>query len=213
MPDEEFMNSSGWQPENFASMNPMSQQGGGMRVTGWSFVVALATILPIATYANSAPTPAQPSASRTEDATIRLLMAATISPGAEALWNAVAVTVSKDGTDEEAPKSDEDWDAIRRRAVNMNEAVDLLLVRDRHVAPPGAKAANPEFELAPDRIEALIAEDWSDWSAKVQALHDVVVQAIDAIDAHDVEKLTTVGGDIDVACENCHVKYWYPDEI
>ena len=36
--------------------------------------------------------------------------------------------------------------------------------------------------------------------------------ALQAADARDVEKLFASGDEIDRACENCHVKYWYPND-
>jgi hypothetical protein len=36
--------------------------------------------------------------------------------------------------------------------------------------------------------------------------------ALKAIDARDKEALLDSGDAIDQACENCHVKYWYPNE-
>jgi hypothetical protein len=33
---------------------------------------------------------------------------------------------------------------------------------------------------------------------------------LDAIDAKDPQRLFDVGGEIDEACEACHLVYWYP---
>ena len=32
-----------------------------------------------------------------------------------------------------------------------------------------------------------------------------------AIDARDAAALTKAGGHLDEACEQCHLKYWYPN--
>ena len=37
--------------------------------------------------------------------------------------------------------------------------------------------------------------------------------ALDAIDAKDPNRLLEVGGEIDEACEACHLVYWYPPDL
>jgi hypothetical protein len=41
----------------------------------------------------------------------------------------------------------------------------------------------------------------------------VSLQALEAIDAKDAKRLLDVGGDIDAACEACHLVYWYPPDL
>ena len=38
------------------------------------------------------------------------------------------------------------------------------------------------------------------------------VPALKAIEAKDAQGLWDAGGKIDMACENCHLKYWYPNQ-
>ena len=47
-------------------------------------------------------------------------------------------------------------------------------------------------------------------SAMITTSHEIV--ALKAIDAKDTEGLSSAGGDIDMACESCHTKYWYPNK-
>ena len=35
--------------------------------------------------------------------------------------------------------------------------------------------------------------------------------ALKAIDARDAEGLLAAGAGIQIACENCHARYWYPN--
>jgi hypothetical protein len=46
-----------------------------------------------------------------------------------------------------------------RKAVLLVEAANLLLMPGRKVAKAGEKAENPEVELGPEQIEALINKD------------------------------------------------------
>jgi cytochrome c556 len=41
-------------------------------------------------------------------------------------------------------------------------------------------------------------------------LHDAGMKALAAIDKKDADALSDAGETIDEACEQCHLKYWYP---
>jgi cytochrome c556 len=38
------------------------------------------------------------------------------------------------------------------------------------------------------------------------------MRALAAVDAHDVDKISEVGGAIDEACESCHLQFRYPEQ-
>ena len=38
------------------------------------------------------------------------------------------------------------------------------------------------------------------------------MESLKAIEKKDAEGLLNTGDGIDKACENCHLKYWYPNE-
>ena len=60
------------------------------------------------------------------------------------------------GLTDHAPATDEDWAEVRRHALIVSEAANLLLMPDRPVAPPGAPSLAPGIELTPEEIRALI---------------------------------------------------------
>jgi hypothetical protein len=143
-------------------------------------------------------------------ATVKDIMTSIIDPEADVLWNSVATIVSVKGTEERAPRTDEEWATVRRSAVQLVEATNLLRVPGRHVARPGEKSENPRIELQPETIQKMIAEDPAAWSALVDRLHDAAVPALNAIDAKNAKGLFDAGEHIEHACEACHQKYWYP---
>jgi hypothetical protein len=100
--------------------------------------------------------PAQESPFR-PTSTIKDIMDSEVDPSADALWESVATTVSAAGVDEKQPKTPEEWAEVRRRAITLIEATNLLIMEGRHVAKPGEKAENEEVELGPEEIEKLIA--------------------------------------------------------
>ena len=143
-------------------------------------------------------------------ATVKDIMTSIIDPEADVLWNSVATIVSLTGTEERAPKTDEEWATVRRSAVQLVEATNLLRVPGRHVARPGEKSENPRIELQPETIQRMIADDPASWSALVDRLHDAAVPALKAIDGKNAKGLFDAGEHIEHACEACHQRYWYP---
>ncbi len=143
-------------------------------------------------------------------ATVKDIMLSIIDPEADVLWNAVATIISATGTEEREPKTDEEWAAVRRSAIQLVEATNLLRVPGRHVARPGEKSENPRIELQPETIQKLITEDPATWTRMVNALHDAAVPALNATNARSAQGLFDAGEHIEKACESCHQQYWYP---
>ena len=75
-----------------------------------------------------------------------------------------------------------------------------------------AKTAPDAPELTPRQIEEKVSKDLENWGKKADALREAAVKAIAAAKAHDKDGIMNVGEEIDNACEQCHVVYWYPDE-
>lgn len=166
-------------------------------------------LLGLAACSQPAPAPPPENAMR-PTATIKDLMDSIIDPAADALWESVATIVTPAGMEEKAPKTDEEWLVVRRHAVQLVEATNLLLVEGRKVAKPGQKSENPGIELQPEEIDKLIAADRPTFAKLARALQDAAIPAFQAIEAKNVQGLSESGEAIDVACETCHLKYWYP---
>jgi|SRR5712671_116457 len=144
--------------------------------------------------------------------TLREIMGSMVMPSADALWSAVSSSVTDKGVVEKAPKTEQEWKEVRDRAVTILEASDLILVPGRHVAAPGQTAQDSKINLTPEQIGKLISDDPASWTKFAHGMHDSVLPALKAIDAKDSMALSDAGGEIDKACENCHLKFWYPSE-
>src|SRR3979490_1948874 len=92
----------------------------------------------------------QPPVEYRASATVKDIMDSMIDPSADSLWDSVATIVSATGTEERAPRTDEDWAKVRHNAITLVEATNLILMDGRHVARPGEKAENPKVELGPE---------------------------------------------------------------
>ena len=145
-------------------------------------------------------------------ATIKDIMDAIIDPSADVVWESVQTIVTPAGTDERMPKTDEEWAAVRRGALRVVEGTNLLMMPGRHVARPHEKSETPGVELEPEEIEANLNKDRAQWNKLAKGLYETGMEALKAIEAKDVSSLIDIGGRMDMACENCHMTYWYPNQ-
>ena len=145
---------------------------------------------------------------------VKELMKYMIDPVADNIFNAVGTTVTRQGVVDVEPKSDEDWDKIRIGAVSLAEGAYLLKIR-RPFTPPGDEnnSTGPDaVELSPAQITAKVERDPVEWNARIEALRNVALEALDVVKRKDVKELWDVGENLDKACEACHRSYWYPGE-
>ncbi len=137
-----------------------------------------------------------------------------IDPVADNIFDAVGTITNYKGSVETAPKTDADWDKIRVGATSLAEGSYLLKI-PRPFAPPGDEnnSSGPDApELSPAQIKAKLEADPVLWNAKIEALRNVGLEVLEIVKKRDVNALLDAGGDLDVACETCHLEYWYPGE-
>ena len=144
-------------------------------------------------------------------ATIQELMDSEIDPAADALWDSVGSVSTLSGTEDRQPRTEEEWKAVRRQAITLVEATNLLVMEGRPVAPKDAPAA-ADGELAPAEMQRRIESTRPSFVGFAQSLRLAGLKALAAIDAKDPQRLMDAGGTIDEACEACHVTYWYPNQ-
>jgi hypothetical protein len=116
-------------------------------------------------------------------ADVKQLMQGIVEPSADVVWDSVATIFTKEGVEERRPRSEAEWADVRSHAMMLTEAGNLLMM------PPRAK-------------------DGDQWMKMAQQLVDTSAVALRAAEAHNVDQLLMIGGEIDEACENCHKKYW-----
>jgi hypothetical protein len=140
-------------------------------------------------------------------------MNTVIDPSIDEVWNSVASVVDKGGLAERLPKTDEEWAEVRRHALIVSEAANLLVMHDRPVAEPGAPSLAPGVELTPEEIRALIDKNPGAWNAFARALQDSMQPALAAIEKKDAEALFAAGDPINQTCESCHEVFWFPSAM
>jgi hypothetical protein len=205
----------------------MDRQVFKMKKYRWLFLSIL-----LAGYGCTGPAPAEPDLTQM---TIKDIMDSMIDPAADFLFDSLDENVTELDTTTEpfklcwledkcdyivdertaitkAPKTDEEWLAVRRHAVTLVEAPNLLILPGRKVAQPGEKSEYPEVELEPEQIQTMIDGDRANLIKFSRGLQGAAMMAVKAADTKNQKLLFTATGEIDKACETCHLHYWYPND-
>lgn len=144
-------------------------------------------------------------------ASVQELMDAVVDPAADDIWDAVATTVTRKGTDEHQPRTAEQWQAVRRRVITLVESTNLLVIPGRRATQAYVASEGPGV-LDSTGVQARLDAGRPAFDAFAQNLRVAAEGALQAVDARDAAALLKAGGRIDAACEQCHQAYWYPDQ-
>jgi hypothetical protein len=146
-------------------------------------------------------------------ASIREVMNTVIDPSIDVVWDSVKTVIDDGRMTDHAPVTDEAWAELRRHALIVSEAANLLLMPSRPVAPAGAVSQAPGVELPPEEIRKLIDDNRDGWNVFAQDLQDSLKPALAAIEAKNAQALFDAGERIDTTCENCHQVFWFPSAV
>jgi len=97
-----------------------------MRIPLWLAPLCLVFVM---SCAQQPPAPALPPF----DTTISVpeLMESVMDPAADGVWEAVGTIYTKDGAFEKVPADDDEWNAVRAKAITLVETGNLLLLPSR----------------------------------------------------------------------------------
>ena len=150
----------------------------------------LATLL-VVTLLSACDKPASPESAPAADgspfkltAGIQDIMADMVEPSAEFIWESVSSTVTAEGVEEKQPRTEEEWNEVRRHAIILAESANLLLIEGRHVAREGQQLDDhgTPGNLTHEQVEQAIVTDRAAYVAFGQALHDVSATLVQAAD-------------------------------
>jgi len=183
-------------------------------------LIPLAAVLLVATSAMSLAqcnkAPAAPPAPDYElVGTVHDIMEGIVDPASDVLFDAVATDITAAGVNEKRPQTDEEWEKVEGNALMLAEAANLLKMPGRKAASPGdqTKSEGPDApELTPEEIQAKIDGDRAKWVMYATNLQDQARKTRDAAKRRDADAVFALGEDIDMACEDCHLEYWYPND-
>lgn len=162
-----------------------------------------------------------------QPATIKDIMDSMVDPSGDFVFGAVEVVSDEHGVREIAPHdtaftmdtgaldaayNEDNWQAVRLRLMVLIEAPNLLVMPGRKVAPPNVTSQNPQIELQPWQIQKLIDGDRTTFITRARHLQDAAEVALKAVDEKNTDALFQAEANLDKACEDCHLHYWYPND-
>jgi hypothetical protein len=135
-----------------------------------------------------------------------------VDPSADAIWDSVGSVTTASGTVERQPHTDAEWAALRRNAVILVEATNLLVVPGRRVSLTSFPADGPGV-FSSAEIQQRLADHGDGFDAFALVLRGTARKILATIDARDPSGLMRLGEQMDSACEACHLANWYPHEV
>jgi len=115
-------------------------------------------------------------------ADVKELMNDILDPAADDVWLASGWIETKEGVVERGPKNNEEWTAVRNRAMTVAEAGNLLMMVPR-------------------------AKDSGQWMVFARALVDKGEECVKAANAKSKQRMFDVGGELYQTCLDCHQQY------
>jgi hypothetical protein len=115
-------------------------------------------------------------------ASVKQIMTGIVTPAAYVVFDSVSTIVDAKGTQENQPRTDEEWARVGANAAALIESANMLLIGNRAV-------------------------DQGDWVKMSKAMADAGQTALKAADAKSPEGILEAGEAINTSCDNCHQKY------
>jgi hypothetical protein len=159
-----------------------------MRTVHWLFVISAALFVSgigfiiASARTGQAEAAAAPVASLPPVASVKQIMAGIVMPAAYVVFDSVSTIVDAKGTQENQPRTDEEWARVGASAAVLIESANMLLIGDRAV-------------------------DQGDWVKMSKAMADAGQMALKATDAKKPEGILEAGEAINQSCDSCHEKY------
>lgn len=116
------------------------------------------------------------------------------------------------GIVERQPRTDAQWAELRRNAVVLVEATNLLVIPGRQVSTAQFPSDGPGV-LSSREIQQRLTNHRAEFDAYAVTLRGTARRILAAVDAKDPAALLQLGEQMDSACEACHLANWYPHEL
>ena len=185
------------------------QRRNRMRIYHWVLIASL-PVIAAACRAKAPPAPQAPDLLKA--ATIKDIMDSMVEPSGDFVFESVQEISDERGITEKAPKTNAEWEAVRRHLFVLIEAPNLLTMQGRKAARPEDRSRNALVENEPEEVQKLLDADRPSFIRRARRLQDAAALALQAVDAKDKDALFHAIDGIDKACENCHLHYWYPND-
>jgi hypothetical protein len=162
----------------------------------------------------SAPAPmAEAEAGPLPDTPVQEIMVNLMAPAVDAAFILPDILTDPKLAETARPEDIEAaWQRVQRGAITLTEIPNLVVLNGRPITRPGV-AVTGEGEgpyLHAAQIAALFRSNRTALLEAARKLQETGLAAQAAAQRRDVKKLSDLGVDIEVVCEGCHTKFWYP---
>ena len=145
-------------------------------------------------------------------ATLQELMEYVVDASADGIWESSGFVSDAKGVRDLSPTNDKQWLALRGKVITLIEAANLVMVEGRQVSRAGFSHIEPGNLLSSKEVEEAIAKDRTTFVGFAQALQQIGIQTLQAVDKRDADAISTLGATMDEVCESCHKRFWYPEK-
>ncbi len=148
--------------------------------------------------------------------TLHEVMAGTIDPVADVIWEASSKAYGEDGNAHAGLLTAQDWTDIAGAARNLHDGAAIIVANpDLKVVKPGTKILDegtvPEAVTAA-QVEAYVERDRPGLAAHARELSSIALAIESAAKARNPATVVKLSEDLDEVCESCHRRFWYPDQ-
>jgi cytochrome c556 len=143
------------------------------------------------------------------------LMKNVVAVQTQVIWDVGNRAQDDQGNPDASKLAADDWTQLTDAAGKVRQVAQTL-THSEHIlaAAPGVKIdgeGNPDAPGA-KQVQAALDANPKEFQALSQALATSMDQVVAAAKAKDAAKLFDVSGALDQVCEDCHVKFWYPEK-
>lgn len=148
--------------------------------------------------------------------TLHEVMAGTIDPVADVIWETSSRSYGQDGNAQEGSLTDKDWLAIELAARKLHDGATIIIRNpDLKATRPGVKILDEGTEPAAvtaAQVATYLDRDRPGLAKEANALSTIALSIETAAKAHDAPTVVKLSEDLDDVCEGCHQKFWYPEQ-
>ena len=143
-------------------------------------------------------------------------MERVVVPTSKALWDVSNTKQDDNGNVDASKVTDADWKQVEDAATQMKAAAETLASATQTVvAPPGVAIHD---EGTPDgssakQVQGFIDADPAAFAAYAKALAASGEAIRQAAATRNAMQFGDEAGKLDGVCEQCHVKFWYPQQM
>lgn len=148
--------------------------------------------------------------------TLHEVMAGSIDPVADVIWEETSRAYGEDGTAAAGKLTDAEWSKIAQAARDLHDGATVIIENpDLQATRPGIKILDegkvPEAITAV-QVAMYLDRDRPGLARHARELSNLALAIESAAKARDAVKTVHLSEDLDEVCESCHKEFWYPDQ-